>query len=215
MNERTERLFAAFFVDHPELEPCRASLREGAELLIRTFREGGKVLVCGNGGSCSDAEHIVGELMKGFLLKRPLDAALKERFAERFGDEGRSLASRLQGALPAMALGAHTALGTAFANDVDGKLVFAQQVLGYGREGDLLIGISTSGNAQNVCLALMTARTLGLSTLALTGRGGGRAATLCDCLIAAPDDRTFRVQEHHVALYHMLCAAAESEFFAA
>lgn len=213
MKERTQGIFHRFFEEHPELELLRAALLDALDLIVSTYREGGKLLVCGNGGSCADSEHIVGELMKGFMLRRPLSPELRERLAARFGPEGERIGKGLQCALPAISLGSHTSLLTAFSNDVDPQLAFAQQVLGYGRPGDLLIGLSTSGNSLNVCYALMTARVLGLATLVLTGEGGGRAAGLADRVLAVPDNRTFRVQEHHLALYHLLCAAAESELF--
>lgn len=213
MKDRTHDLFCRFFEERPELEPLRPALLGASALIAETYRKGGKLLVCGNGGSCADGEHIVGELMKGFLLRRPLPDALRRRLADAFGAEGERIGRGLQGALPAISLGSQTSLLTAFANDADPQLAFAQQVLGYGRPGDLLVGLSTSGNSPNVCYALMTARALGLSTLVLTGGSGGRAAGLADRALVAPDDRTFRAQEHHLAFYHLLCAAAESELF--
>lgn len=213
MKDRTQELFRRFFKEHPDLEPLRAALLDASGLIAETYRRGGKLLICGNGGSCADGEHIVGELMKGFMLRRPLPAGIRERLSERFGEEGERIGQGLQGALPAISLGSQTSLLSAFANDADPQLAFAQQVLGYGRPGDLLLGISTSGNSANVCCALMTARVLGLATLVLTGGGGGRAAALADCALIAPDHRTFRIQEYHLAFYHLLCAAAESEFF--
>ena len=213
MKDRTHDLFRRFFEERPELEPLRPALLGASALIMETYRKGGKLLVCGNGGSCADGEHIVGELMKGFMQKRPLPDALRRRLEEAFGAEGERIGRGLQGALPAISLGSQTSLLTAFANDADPQLAFAQQVLGYGRPGDLLVGLSTSGNSPNVCYALMTARALGLSTLVLTGGSGGRAAALADRALVAPDDRTFRVQEHHLAFYHLLCAAAESELF--
>lgn len=178
-----------------------------------TFRSGGNLLICGNGGGSADSEHIVGELMKGFLLKRPLPAAEQARFTEAFGEEGARIAGKLQGALPAISLSAHTALGTAFSNDVGPNLVYAQQVLGYARPGDVLLGISTSGNSQNVCAAAMVAHVCGVRVIALTGQSSGRLAKLADCALTAPETRTFRVQEYHLAIYHYLCAVVDLTLF--
>ena len=151
--------------------------------------------------------------MKGFLLKRPLSIGKKAAFSELFGAEGAAIADALQGALPTISLSTHTALNTAFANDVEPSLIFAQQVLGYAQRGDVLLGISTSGNSKNVCAAAMTARVCGAKVIALTGQGGGQLVKLADRALMAPDTRTFRVQEYHLAIYHYLCAAIESELF--
>ena len=161
-------------------------------------------------GSAADAEHIVGELMKGFRLKRPLPAALRERLAA-FGAGG--LADRLQGALPAMALSGASPLATAIGNDQDGVLCFAQQVLGYGRPGDVFLGLSTSGNARNVVAAARVARALGLRTIALTGRDGGVLAAVVELAVKAPATETYLIQEMHLPIYHALCAAVEEGIF--
>ena len=208
MNTRTQQITQEFYSLHPDLSFLQEEL-----LLSDTFRAGGKLLICGNGGSSADSEHIVGELMKGFLLKRPLSIGKKAAFSELFGAEGAAIADALQGALPTISLSTHTALNTAFANDVEPSLIFAQQVLGYAQRGDVLLGISTSGNSKNVCAAAMTARVCGAKVIALTGQGGGQLAKLADRALMAPDTRTFRVQEYHLAIYHYLCAAIESELF--
>ncbi len=213
MKERTRKLTAAFFEENPCFEPVRKPVLEAALLLVRCFGEGGKLLVCGNGGSCADSDHIVGELMKGFLLKRPLPLPDKERFMSLFGKEGEELGGKLQGALPAISLGGQQALVTAVANDGDYGLVFAQQVMGYAEPGDVVLGISTSGNARNVKWALMAARAKEAVAVALTGDGGGVLRDIADLWIPVPDGRTFRVQELHTAAYHFLCAFAESELF--
>ena len=184
-----------------------------AETLCSAFRAGGKLVVCGNGGSAADAEHIVGELMKGFLKKRPLPAPLREKLKSAFPEDADYLCENLQGALPALSLVNAVALGTAFANDQAADLVFAQQVLGVGRKGDALLAISTSGNSKNVVYAAKTARALGLRVVALTGRSGGKLKDVADVTVAVPDDETYRIQELHLPVYHALCIAAEEEFF--
>ena len=205
----TENLFSR----HEELATMREEILMAAQRITDTYRAGGKLLLCGNGGSCADCDHIAGELMKGFLLKRPLPESLLEKFQADFGAAGLSVGESLQQGLPAISLAAHPALLTAFSNDVNPELIYAQQVLGYGHPGDLVIVISTSGNAGNVAAALMTAKALGIATLGLTGRGGGKMAGLCDLCLKAPASETYRVQEYHIVLYHFLCAYTESEMF--
>lgn len=190
----------------PELECCRADLTAAAEALIRAFEKGGKLLTCGNGGSCSDAEHIVGELAKGFLKKRPLSEAQKARFADR------ELADRLQDGLPALSLNS-PALTTAVINDLGGELHFAQAAWALAREGDVLLGLSTSGNAKNVAMAVEAAKARGAVTVGFTGMGGGKLAKICDIAVRAPETETYRVQECHLKLYHALCAMVEEHFF--
>lgn len=196
---------------HPALEACRRDILTAFEILESGYRGGGRLLVCGNGGSAADAGHITGELMKGFRLKRPLSPEDKQKLALLPG--GAELAHKLQGALPCISLAEHAALSTAFSNDVDPHLVFAQQVWGYGREGDMLLGISTSGNAENVCSAAVAARARGMRIIGLTGRSGGRLKELCDAVIRVPADETYRVQEYHLPVYHALCAMLEDAFF--
>jgi D-sedoheptulose 7-phosphate isomerase len=195
------------------LKPCRHELERAFDLLAGTFLGGGKLLVCGNGGSAADSEHIVGELMKGFHSRRPIPEADRARLAGAGGEEGRYLAERLQGALPAISLVSQVSLATAVANDVAADMVFAQQVYGYGRRGDTLLGISTSGNAVNVLNALRTGRAFGLGTLGLTGADGGRMKGLCDVLIRVPASSTSEVQLWHLRVYHAVCALLELEFF--
>ena len=181
----------------------RNTLDEAVGLLIACFEKGGKLLVCGNGGSAADSAHIVGELVKGFMKKRPVDADVS-RAAE---------GAPLQMGLPAIDLTAQGAVISAILNDQGGECVYAQQVMAYGRTGDVLIGISTSGNAQNVLLAMKVARHRGLSTVALTGEGGGALSEVCDLLLNVPQQETYRVQEEHIRLYHRLCARVEAHFF--
>lgn len=199
---------------HPSLAPCWPDLQKSFEILKDVFRNGGKLLVCGNGGSAADSEHIVGELMKGYMLQRPLSGAEQARLISGFESDGEYLAKHLQGALPAISLVSQTSLLTAFVNDVAADLVFAQQVYGYGKEGDAILAISTSGNSKNVVYALQAARAKGLHTLGLTGGQGGAMAALCDAVLRVPAKTTTDIQEGHMALYHTLCAMLEAEFFA-
>ena len=174
--------------------------------LIDCYRGDGKLLLCGNGGSSADSAHIAGELLKGFLKKRPLSPELRRRIGEEW-------ALKLQAGLPAIDLTAHGALISAVANDLDAANVFAQQVIAYGRAGDVLIGISTSGNSENVLRACITARALGMKVIALTGRQGGKLREQCDILLNVDETETYKVQEKHLQLYHRLCADVEATFF--
>lgn len=198
---------------YPDLAECLDDISAAYEILRDAFAAGGKLLICGNGGSAADADHIVGELAKGFLLRRRIPTAECQQLQEEFGETGRELASHLQGALPAIALSAHTALATAFANDVAPHMGFAQQVYAYARPGDVLLGISTSGNSANVLHALRVAKFRGAHTIGLTGRTGGAMPPLCDITIGAPSDQTPQIQERHLPIYHALCVALEAHFF--
>lgn len=198
---------------YPELAPQRESILAVYEALRDAFRRGGKLLLCGNGGSCSDAQHILGELMKGFYLTRPLPAGEKQDIQAKTMDTAPDAAEKLQGALPAIVLSEHSTLMTAFANDVDADLAYAQQIIGYGRSGDVLLGISTSGNARNVLLAAQVASARGLIIIALTGGKGGALADVCDLSIVAPGNGPADVQELHLPIYHALCAMLEASFF--
>lgn len=199
--------------DYPDLSPCLSDIEEAYRLLGAAFSAQSKLLVCGNGGSAADADHIVGELVKSFLLKRPVPGSYRQKLETEYAGEGRYLADHLQGGLPAIALTAHTALATAFSNDVASDLVFAQQVYAYGRPGDVLLGLSTSGRSANVLHALRVARSLGVRTIGLTGQSGGAMIPLCDVLVRVPYDSTPRIQERHLPIYHALCIALETKFF--
>jgi D-sedoheptulose 7-phosphate isomerase len=198
---------------YADLEPCIPAIRAACEMLRETFAAGGKLLICGNGGSAADSEHIVGELMKGFQSKRPVSDTLRDKLMQHNSERGAYIADRLQGALPAIALSSHTALVTAISNDVAADMIFAQQVYGYGTAGDTLLGISTSGNAESVINALHVARTLGLHTMGLTGQSGGKMRELCDIAICVPFTDTAEIQERHLPIYHALCIMLEQEFF--
>ncbi|HEX3051350.1 MAG TPA: SIS domain-containing protein [Aggregatilineaceae bacterium] len=198
---------------YSDLTPCAGDITAAFEMLKTIFEAGGKLLICGNGGSAADSEHIVGELMKGFRLRRPLPAADRERLSTANPDQANYLATHLQGALPAVALVGHSSLFTAFINDVAADMVFAQQVYGLGRPGDALLSISTSGNASNVLNAVRVARAFGLHTLGLTGPSGGTLRELCDVTICVPGADTAQIQEHHLPVYHTLCSMLEETFF--
>jgi len=198
---------------YPDLAACAADIQAAYALLADTYRQGGKVLICGNGGSAADSEHIVGELMKGYLAPRPIPDGFRQQFLAAFPAHGAYLADHLQGALPAISLVSQTSFLTAYANDVAADMVFAQQVFGYGRPGDALLAISTSGQASNVLHALRVARALGLRTIGLTGQDGGAMKDLCDVVIRVPGQRSPEIQERHAAAYHALCALLEEEFF--
>jgi len=207
MNRILNELFSAY----PVLEVCRDDIENAYEQLSATYSAGGKVLLCGNGGSAADCEHITGELMKGFNKKRPLSEDEKEKFLSL--PDGELISSRLQGTLRAVSLVSQSALMTAFINDVDSELVFAQQVWGYADKGDTLIALSTSGNSRNVVLAAETAHARGAGVLSITGEGGGRLKMLSDCTVALPAKETYAVQELTLPVYHALCAALEEYYF--
>ena len=206
-----KEIFDELIARYPALADCRGTIEEACQTLCRCFEAGGKLLLCGNGGSAADCEHIAGELLKGFRLRRPLSEELKQAFARCGAPEG--LAERLQGALPALSLCGHSALSTAFLNDVDPYCVFAQQVMGFGRAGDVLLAISTSGNSRNVLSAAVTAKALGLAVIGLTGASGGELKALCDVTITVPETETYKVQEYHLPVYHAICEAVERRFF--
>jgi len=198
---------------YPQLIQVKDEIRKAAECLIVSYQHGKKVLICGNGGSCSDSDHIVGELMKGFEQKRPVSESLKKKLIKNDEVRGKYLSEKLQQGLPAISLTAHNALITAVANDTDADLIFAQQVIGYGNTGDVLIGISSSGNSQNVVDALITAKAKGMVVIGLTGETGGKMKSYCDILINVPGRRTAFVQELHLPVYHALCLMVENYFF--
>ena len=201
------------FERYPTLAVCRDDLMRALQICSEAFSHGKRMLVCGNGGSAADAEHIVGELMKGFLKSRPVPEAFRSALKAEDEAGGAEIADRLQGALPALSLCGHPALSTAFANDVAPEMLFAQQVYGYGGRGDVLLAISTSGNSRNVVNAVIVARALGMRTVGLTGRAGGRLAELCDATVRVPADHTPDIQELHLPVYHWLCRALEEVFF--
>ena len=200
--------------ENPELEFCKNEISKTVAVFIAAFEKGNKLLVCGNGGSAADAEHIVGELMKGFMKKRNLSETEKQKLIEiAKGSDGEFLAENLQKALPAISLVTSVSLATAFANDVASELIFAQQVYGLGISGDVFLGISTSGNAKNVLLAAKVAKARKIFTIALTGESGGNLKSFCDLTIAVPSNITPDIQELHLPVYHYICKAVEANFF--
>lgn len=198
---------------YPALIDVLEDIAKAAETLSACFRSGGKVLVCGNGGSSADSAHIVGELLKGFLRKRPLSPESAGQL-RGFGELGELMANNLQGSLPAIDLTTQQSILSAVANDTDPLLAYAQQLWGLGREGDILIGLSTSGNARNVLCAGIAAKARGMATIALTGGSGGEMGKLFELCIKLPSDWTPRVQELCLPAYHLICALVEAELFA-
>lgn len=198
---------------YPVLDAVKDDVRKAYELLEACYEQGGKLLIAGNGGSCADAEHIVGELMKGFVKRREVSDSFAECLRNADEVRGAELAKKLQGGLPAIALTGHAGLSTAYLNDVDGDLIFAQQTYGYGRPGDVLIGISTSGNAKNVMYAMTVAKALGMKTIGLTGKDGGALNREADVSVVVPETETFKIQELHLPVYHALCLMLEERFF--
>ncbi len=198
---------------YPELNVIEDSIVNAYLILEECYRNGGKLLIAGNGGSAADAEHIAGELMKGFKLPRKLRTDFAERLIEADEEMGSVLAVSLQGALPTIALDGHPALSTAYMNDCEPLLCFAQQVNGYGKEGDVLLGISTSGNSKNILYAAITARAKGMKVIGLTGAKNSRLEHLSDVCIKAPVTETFMVQELHLPIYHCMCLMLETAFF--
>ncbi len=198
---------------YPQLEPVQEQIISAYQIMQDCFEQGGKLLIAGNGGSCADSEHIVGELMKGFEKKRPLSAELKERLISQNPDLGNELAEHLQRSLPAIALTGHPALSTAFLNDVSGEMIYAQQVCGYGCEKDVFLGISTSGNAKNIEYAMTTAKAKGMKTIGLTGKDGGALGRGSDAAVIVPGQVTYQIQELHLPIYHTWCLMLEDYFF--
>ena len=198
---------------YPVLDAVKDDVQKAYELLEACYEQGGKLLIAGNGGSCADAEHIVGELMKGFVKRREVSDSFAECLRNADEVRGAELAKKLQGGLPAIALTGHAGLSTAYLNDVDGDLIFAQQTYGYGRPGDVLIGISTSGNAKNVMYAMTVAKALGMKTIGLTGKDGGALKREADVSVVVPETETFKIQELHLPVYHALCLMLEERFF--
>ena len=196
---------------HPATEICNEAINAAYELLRDTFSGGRKLLICGNGGSCSDSDHIAGELMKGFMKKRPVSPAFRAALAATGADP--AAADSLQEGLPAIALTAHGALITAVANDNAPAAIFAQQVMALGQPGDVLLALSTSGNSRNVVLAAQVAKARGLATIALTGASGGKLKSVCQVSICVPATLTPDIQELHLPIYHALCRMIEDHFF--
>ncbi len=200
---------------YPELSTVQESIMRGFEIMRDSYAAGGKLLIAGNGGSAADAEHIVGELMKDFKQPRRVDASFQEKVKGLDPELGDMLARNLRGALPAIALDGHFALSTACINDTDPLICFAQQVNGYGRAGDVFLGISTSGNSKNVLYAAITAKALGMKVIGLTGQKDSKLGAVADAVVQVPRTETYMIQELHLPVYHCWCLMLEDEFFGA
>lgn len=198
---------------HPELRTIQEDIVAAYRLLEDAYSRGGKLLIAGNGGSAADAEHIAGELMKRFRQPRPVSAAFAEKLRSVDPERGAKLAKNLERSLTAIPLVAHEALTTAYINDVDGLGVFAQQLFGYGRTGDVFLGISTSGNSENILNAAVAAKAMGIRVVGLTGSSGGKLAELADVTVRAPAEETYLIQELHLPIYHCWCMMLEERFF--
>lgn len=198
---------------YPSLEVCRGDIEAALGAIISCYEVGGKLLLCGNGGSCADCDHIVGELMKGFLRSRRLTDERKKEMIAACPSLDDDLLSSLQCGLPAISLASFTALNTAFSNDEDPELIYAQALLGLAKEGDVLIGISTSGGAKNVNAAAKVAKGLGVKVISMTGARDSALSGISDVCIRVPETETFKVQELHLPIYHCLCACVEEHFF--
>ncbi len=198
---------------YPCLSEIKNDIIRASEAIISCYENAGKILLCGNGGSCADCDHIVGELMKGFLKKRPVSDARREEMKAGCPCLEDEIISKLQCGLPAVSLTSMPALNSAFCNDVEPELIYAQSLMALGVKNDVLIAISTSGNSKNVYAAVKVAKALGLKVIALTGASGGRLKELADVCICVPETETFKIQELHLPVYHYLCAETEAHFF--
>lgn len=213
MDSNVLRHISALEERYPQLSVCNDAIKGAYEIMEQAYANGRKLLVCGNGGSASDSEHIVGELMKEFKLKRKVYQNQAEAMKRIDSELGSVLAEHLQGALPAITLTGHSSLTTAFMNDSLPELIFAQQVNGYGKAGDVFLGISTSGNSRNVLFAAVAAKAKGLKVIGLTGAKDCRLAHLADLCIQVPETETYKIQELHLPVYHCLCMMLEEHFF--
>lgn len=213
LKERLTKHIDLLVKRYPSLETSKKDIIAAYLLMEECYENGGKILVAGNGGSAADAEHIVGELMKGFKLPRKLDDDFSSKLIGESQELGLVLAENLQGALPTIALNGHPALSTAYMNDCEPLLCFAQQVNGYGKAGDIFLGISTSGNSKNVLYGAVTARAKDMKVIGLTGARDSKLKEMSDVCIKAPQTETYMIQELHLPIYHCLCLMLEDRFF--
>jgi D-sedoheptulose 7-phosphate isomerase len=213
MNELVMNELGILLSNYPELQVCEKDIIAAFESMKTCHANDGLIMTCGNGGSAADAGHIVGELMKGFKLKRPLSEEQNKILKKNCPEESGYFAGNLQQAIRAVSLPDQISLTSAFVNDMAPDMVFAQQVLGYGKTGDVLIGLSTSGNSRNVVNACHVAKAFGINTIGMTGESGGKMNTVCDVIIRVPAFETYRIQEYHLPVYHTLCAMMEIYFF--
>jgi phosphoheptose isomerase len=205
-----DEVLSTFFARYPDMRQCETAVRLARSTITAAFENGHKLMACGNGGSAADSEHVVGELMKSFRFKRPIPKEFRDAYRRVNGEDAPEW---LEGTLPAISLVSQTALSTAFGNDEASVGIFAQQVLGYGRAGDVFLAISTSGNSNNVVEAAKVARALGVKVISLTGARESRLTPLSDVCVQVPRTEVFQVQELHLPVYHCLCAAAEADLF--
>jgi len=210
---QVENIYKDLFSNYPALIECKEDILLSFQLIRDCYNQKGKLLICGNGGSAADSEHIVGELLKGFLRQRRVNEQFLNKLVNLFPIDGLELGKKIQEALPAISLTGQSAFSTAFSNDVSPDTVFAQQVYALGLEQDILLAISTTGNSTNVINAVKISRAIGMKSIGLTGQEGGEMRKLCDVAICVPGTQTFRIQELHLPVYHALCAMLEAEFF--
>jgi D-sedoheptulose 7-phosphate isomerase len=210
---KTELHLKELMTRYPQLNPIRDSILDAYRVLENCYAKGGKLMIAGNGGSAADAEHIAGELMKRFRRPRHIPAGFEEALLKTDPVRGTALAAHLERSLPAIPLVSHEALITAYMNDADAAGVFAQQLYGYGRPGDVFLAISTSGNSENILNAAVVAKAVGIATIGLTGGTGGKLAEMADVSVIVPEAETYRIQELHLPIYHCWCMMLEEEFF--
>ncbi len=213
LEKRLEKHIDFLLERYPKLKVCKKEIIEAYLIMEECYEHDGKLLIAGNGGSAADSEHMAGELMKRFMIPRPIKKEMAERIKEIDPVRGEELAINLEIGLMAIPLVAHEALTTAYINDVDGLGVFAQQLFGFGRQGDVFIGISTSGNSRNVMYATVVARALGIKVIGLTGNDGGELANVSDVVVKVPETETYMIQEMHLPVYHCWCRMLEDKFF--
>ena len=213
LDKRIQKHVDMLIKRYPQLELCVEDIVKAYEILEEAYSADHKLLIAGNGGSAADSEHIAGELMKRFQTPRPVPEEFAEQLKRIDPERGEGLAKNLERGLMAIPLVAHEALTTAYINDVDGLGVFAQQLYGFGRQGDVFLGISTSGNSKNVMSATVVARALGIKVIGLTGAHGGELAKVADVSIKVPEAETYMIQELHLPVYHCLCLMLEDRFF--
>lgn len=212
MKENVKQILENTVERNPKLGTVKQDIISAFCAIKGTYDNGGTLFVCGNGGSCADSEHIVGELLKSFKKCRPINDNVKSAL-NQMGEDGKTLADSLEGGLPAISLSSHPALNSAFINDKNPLMYYAQQLLGLGKSGDTLVVLSTSGNAQNCLYAVLTAKAMGIKTVLLSGKTGGKIREVADVSIVVPENETYLVQELHLPIYHCLCAMLEEEFF--
>lgn len=211
--KNTTQIFQELFIRYPILQNCQNDIMCAFDELLACYKRGGKLFVAGNGGSAADSEHIVGELLKSFLFLRKIDCELKDNLFKLFDKEGEKLADVLEGAFPAISLTSMSAINTAFSNDSDPSVSFAQTFNGLASKQDVFLGISTSGNSKNIIYSLMVAKARGIKSIVLTGGNGGRCKEIADITICVEEIETFKIQELHLPIYHALCAMLEAEIF--